>query len=177
MADPFVGEIRALPYTFVPQGWARCDGQSLPVNQNQVLYAVIGNQFGGNNGNFRLPNLQARTPMGIGSGPGLTPRNMADNGGAATISLTIPQLPAHQHSCNGNAFAGSSDTPSNSAEFGGETDPKFFLYKENPATNSLVPLAPQALTPSGGNLAHENQQPWLALQFCIALDGTFPVRP
>ena len=177
MADQFVGEIRLLPFMFVPEGWASCNGAQLPVSQNQVLYAVIGNQFGGNTTYFTLPNLQGSAPMGAGNGNGLTPRTLGQSGGAAGVTLLPTQMPTHQHDCTGNGFPGASDTPDNTLLFGGEPDPKFYLYKENPTNQNLVPMSPQALQNSGGNQANANQQPWLAVQFCIALDGAFPVRP
>lgn len=176
MSEPFVGEIRMFPYTFPPQGWARCDGQSIPIAQNQLLAAVIGTIYGGNATTIQLPNLQGRAPMGAGNGLGLSPRPLSQTGGSELVTLTVSQLPSHQHQSQANGAAGVTDVPANNLLYGGESDPAFMLYKESPSASSKVPMAAQVLQSSGGGNGHENRQPYLPIQFCIALEGLYPQR-
>lgn len=177
MSDAFIGEIRLLPYNFAPQGWASCNGQLIPVSQNQALYFVIGNRYGGDQNNMALPNLQGRTAMGTGSGPGLTPRSVAQNGGEQTVTLNANNMPGHTHGAQGNQIPGTSGSPEGRLIFGGENDRQFLLYKASANPAGLQPMSPQSLQPVGGNQPHNNLQPFLALQFCIALEGTFPQQP
>ncbi|WP_027994575.1 phage tail protein [Simplicispira psychrophila] len=185
MADPFTGEIRAFAFDYAPQDWAFCTGQSITVQQNPALYAVIGNRYGGTtNQNFKLPNLMGHAPMGQGSGPGLTPRTVGQATGTATVTLTTAQLPPHRHTIAVLVGKATADTPTDNflavgnkpAGFGTVPQP---TYAPGPLTAPLdTPLAPTALTPfPGGGQPHSNLQPYLALNLCICLNGEFPVRP
>lgn len=176
MSEPFIGEIRLFPYNFAPVGWSRCDGQYVPVSQNAALYAVIGNTYGGDANNMQLPNLGGSVPMGVGNGPGLTPRALAETVGVAQVTLTANNLPPHRHGAQANITPGTTDAPGNSLLYGGDSDRNFIMYRESPDAGSIVPMSPNALQVSGGGHAHENRQPYLGIQFCIAMDGIFPPR-
>lgn len=181
MADPFYGEIRAFAFTYAPQDWAFCNGQNMPVAQNPALYSVIGNLYGGTpNQNFNLPDLRGHAPMGQGSGPGLTPRTVAQAVGTPAETLLTTQMPPHSHTIavqTGNATA---SAPTGNflaaAVTGGSRPSPQFAYA--PAAPD-APLTPAALTPfQGGGQPHSNMQPYLALNLCICLQGdTYPVRP
>lgn len=185
MSDPFIGEICPLPYSFSPNGWAYCSGQLIPVQQNPALYSIVANTFGGTSPQtFGLPKLQAAVvPMGAGNGPGLTPRVWGETTGmdAAGVRLDGTQIPSHTHATK---FAmGHSATPQPNpqgnylgglAEQVSGTMNARAIYEKTAPENVSFQYA--ALLPMGGNGAHENQQPFLALNFCIALMGMFPVR-
>lgn len=172
MADPFLAVIRLFSFNFAPTGWALCDGQLLPISQNTALFALLGTNFGGNGtSTFALPNLMDRAPRGPGQGPGLSPVTLGEAGGAASQTLTSPQVPAHSHSLLG--------TTSPAVEH----DPAGNLFA-TPAAASPGAFATGATgaamgTPFAASPAqpHENMQPSLALHFCIALQGIFPPRP
>ncbi|MFZ2403627.1 MAG: tail fiber protein [Methylobacter sp.] len=179
MSQPFIGEICPLPYMFSPSGWAYCSGQTLSVQQYTALYAIVGNTFGGTaNQTFGVPNLKGIVPMGVGTGPGLTPRAYAASVGAANVQLTQSQLPNHTHDTK---FAKGVSTMSNPqgnylASLSEQTNPATsrYIYEKTLAVNTS--FLSNALLPTGGNGAHENSQPFLALNFCIALQGMFPVK-
>lgn len=170
MSDPFIAEIRAFPYNFSPRGWLPCDGQLLPIAQNTALFSLLGTTYGGDGRtNFGLPDLRGRFPMGAGQGPGLSPRELGEQVGAETVTLTTAQIPVHNHGLRGTSSATTSN-PSGAA-------------LANVATNGLVYRTPGTLARSGSSLAitggsqpHENRQPALALTFCIATVGIFPPR-
>lgn len=172
MADQFVAEIRLFSFDFAPRSWAFCDGQLLPIQQNTALFSLLGTNFGGNGTNtFALPNLVDRAPRGLGQGPGLSPVSLGDPGGAASQTLTSAEVPAHTHSLLG--------TTSPAVEH----DPTGNLFAA-PAAASPGAFATGAAgaamgTPFAASQAqpHENMQPSLALNFCIALQGIFPPRP
>lgn len=174
MAEPFVGEIRMFPYTFPPRGWAYCDGQTLPIAQNPVLYAVISDFWGGDgHATLGLPDLQGRAPMHSGRGPGLSNRRFTEQGGVSQVPLMESVIPSHHHSANvvnkvGNQIVGTGHYLSNAS---GVTE-----YKGQPDLADLRPMANQALSETGGGAAHENRQPYLVAPFCIALDGIYPPR-
>ncbi|HZW26300.1 MAG TPA: tail fiber protein [Gallionella sp.] len=182
MSDPFIGEICPLPYNYSPLGWAYCSGQLIAINQNTALYSILGYTFGGvTNQSFGVPKLQAAVvPMGAGTGTGLTPRVWGKTTGAATIQLDSTQIASHTHSTK---FAmGGTTTSSPSGNYLGqlreETAPNTFtaraIYEKTAPEDVTFPAA--ALLAAGGNAAHENRQPFLALNFCIALTGLYPVR-
>jgi microcystin-dependent protein len=173
MADPFVGEIRIFPFTFAPMGWAWCDGQLLPISQNTPLFALLGTTYGGNGkSNFALPDLQGRAPVQPGAGPGLSPRDLGETGGSATVTLLESEIPAHSHQLRA-ATQDPADVniPSPTAAFAGSTGGT--LYQSVSDTQ----LAPEALGPTGGDQPHDNMQPYLTFNFNIALQGVFPQRP
>lgn len=183
MSDPFVGEIRLFPYTFAPYGWAECNGALLPVAQFQALYALIGNIFGGTpNQTFNIPDLKDRTIVGQGQGTGLSPRAYSMSGGESSHSLNINEIPSHNHNIiAGSAFSTLQTPVGNywgvtrytSDSGGAEKNANSFASTSSPGdllSNNFVGVA-------GGNMAHENRQPSLALRYCIALEGVFPTRP
>lgn len=168
MSEPFIGEVKIFSGDFAPRFWAFCDGQLLPIQQNQALFSLLGTTYGGNGTtNFALPNLRERAPMHFGTGPGLSARQLGESGGEAAVTLQASQIPSHNHTLRG-AAAASTGTPSNSVVPG--AGPK--VYRS--ATN-LTPMS-ASLTATGGGQAHENRQPYLGLTFIIALQGIFPSR-
>ena len=171
MADPFVAEIRIFPFNFAPKGWAWCDGQLMPLSQNTALFSLLGTTYGGNGkSNFALPDLQGRAPMHPGQGPGLSLHDLGETGGSETVTLLESETPAHSHSMRAAAEAGEENDPAGAA-LGvtiGNT-----LYNSG---STLAPMAPEALSPAGGDQPHNNLQPYLTFYFCIALQGVFPPR-
>jgi microcystin-dependent protein len=162
--EPFLGEIKLMSFNFAPKGWAMCNGALLPINQNQALFALLGTQFGGNGQtNFALPDLRDRVP--VHAGPSLSPVGL--RGGEAAHTLTVNELPTHTHT-----------VAASSATTGGATSPagKFLGAAGNAYHAPAAPVALRAGTVAnaGGSQAHTNQQPFLTLTFCIALQGVFP---
>lgn len=173
MSDQFVGEIRVFPFNFAPTGWAQCDGQLLAISQNTALFSLLGTQFGGNGtSNFALPNLQGCFPVNYGSGAGLTPRNMGDTGGEAAVTLLTTQLPSHTHAIQSAAVATTAN-PANAVLSGAARGkpPAYASYQ-----GSAVTMSGSAVSTAGGGQPHNNLPPYLALNFCIALQGIFPAR-
>jgi microcystin-dependent protein len=166
MAEPFISEIRIFSFGFPPRGWAFCNGQLLPINQNQALFSLLGTTFGGNGQtNFSLPNLQGKTPIHFGNG-----FTLGETGGEQAHTLNIQEIPAHSHTLNAtNASTANTNLPANN-----------FLSKSAPAEiyasvgNNFQALHPSAVTNIGGSQAHINMQPFITLNFCIALQGLFP---
>jgi microcystin-dependent protein len=173
MADPFVAEIRIFPFNFAPKGWAFCDGQLLPISQNTALFSLLGTTYGGDGkSTFALPDLQGSAPMQPGQGQGLSLRDLGEQGGTESVTLLVSEIPSHTHSWNANAAPALLNAPDNGraiARSSGGT-----AYK---VINPDSQMAPQALSPTGGSLPHNNMQPYLTLNFCIALQGVFPARP
>ncbi len=171
MADPFIGEIRIFTGTYAPYGWAFCDGQSMSIQQNTALYAVIGNKYGGNGTtNFNLPDLRGRVPLGYGNGPNLTPRPIAQKDGTGTVQLTSANLPAHTHVPN---YQSTADSNSPDGTIWANTGRGGAYVYNNQAD---IGMSRDALKETGGNAAHNNVQPSLGLNFIIAVIGIFPVR-
>ena len=173
MADPFVAEIRIFPFNFAPKGWAWCDGQLMPLSQNTALFSLLGTTYGGNGkSNFALPDLQGRAPMHPGQGPGLSLHDLGETGGSETVTLLESEIPAHSHAMMGNPTTATKSLPTgNSLARGASMTP--YLA---PAGAPLVGMAPQSITPAGGDQPHNNLQPYLTYYFCIALQGVFPPR-
>lgn len=176
MADPFVAEIRIFPFNFPPKGWAFCSGQILPLSQNTALFSLLGTTYGGDGkSTFALPNLEGNVPMHPGQGPGLSLHDLGETGGSESVTLLSSEMPAHAHFVGKAKTAfGDSINPANcvwaqSAAGRGAAA----LYHEAPATGKVNPTA---LSPTGGSLPHNNMQPYLTLNFCIALQGVFPPR-
>lgn len=185
MADAYVGEIRAFGFTFPPEGWLTCNGQLLAVYQYQVLYAVLGNAFGGTpNSNFNVPNLQGRSPIGVGAGPG--PQNMAyaTPVGTEAVTLTTSQLPNHRHAMVGGKGVGDNTVGTPDATsylsrlWDKSTTPAQAVdsYVNATVTPADVAMAPTMLSTYGAGGAHENRQPLLVMNFCINWDGIYPMR-
>jgi microcystin-dependent protein len=170
MANPFVAEIRIFPFNFAPTGWAFCNGQILPISQNTALFSLLGTTYGGDGkSNFALPNLQGSSPIHQGQGPGLTLRDLGESGGEDSVTLLASELPAHTHAVNCVSGLGDQYGPAGTVwatDAGGNNE-----YDTDGAAN----MAPNALQNTGG-LAHNNLQPYLTLNFCIALQGIYPPR-
>lgn len=175
MADPFIAEIRMFGGNFAPRGWAFCNGQTIAIAQNTALFSLLGTTYGGNGTTtFALPNLQARVPLGFGQGPGLSFYSLGEQTGQPTVTLLSTQMPAHTHVPNGTSLAGGSTDPANNlwaSSVGGRTPPP--LYSAG-APNT--PMSPAAISIAGSGQPHENQQPYLAVSYIIALVGVFPAR-
>ena len=171
MADPFVAEIRIFPFDFAPKGWALCDGQLLPLSQNTALFSLLGTTYGGDGkSNFALPDLQGASPMQPGQGPGLKLRDLGETGGVESVTLLESEIPSHSHALLGRNDVGDTPAP------GGMTLARATgIYQTNTA-GSQVSMAPDALPPAGGGQPHNNRQPYLVLNFCIALQGVYPPR-
>lgn len=174
MADPFVAEIRIFPFNFPPRGWAWCDGQLLPIQQNTALFSLLGTTYGGNGlSNFGLPNLEGRATMQPGQGPGLSLHELGETGGSETVTLLESEIPSHSHSVAVSTSPATASAPA--GNFISRPRRNGAPFQTN-TTQQLVPLAPEALAPSGGDAPHNNMQPYLTLYFCIAMQGVFPPR-
>jgi len=174
MSDQFVAEIRIFPFNFAPTGWALCNGQILPINQNTALFSLLGTTYGGNGtSNFALPNLQGSAPLDQGQGPGLSFRDVGETGGETAVTLLQTEMPAHSHQAE-SAASGGLPSPTNNAWASGLKGHPGAYAASNPSTN--VQMSPAALSPVGGSLPHNNLPPYLTLNFCIALQGIFPPR-
>jgi microcystin-dependent protein len=173
MGQPYVGEIRMFAGSFAPAGWMLCQGQSLPISENDVLFQLIGTTYGGDGEQtFNLPNLASRVPMHMGQGPDGTTYQIGELAGTESVTLTTPQIPAHSHpvlAANGNQVL----SPSNAASLAAGTGSQQGLQLYGPATN-LVAMNPAAVTVAGGSQPHENCQPFLCINFIISLFGVFP---
>jgi microcystin-dependent protein len=172
MADPFVAEIRIFPFNFAPKGWAWCDGQLMPLSQNTALFSLLGTTYGGDGkSTFALPNLQGRAPMHPGQGPGLSLHDLGEESGAETVTLLQTEMPAHPHAMRGDTVdTADTNVPSPNASFAQSTGGTLYQASQN------TQLAPEALTPAGGDQPHNNMQPYLTFYFNIALQGVFPPR-
>ena len=174
MADPFVAEIRIFPFNFAPKGWAWCNGQLMPLSQNTALFSLLGTTYGGNGkSNFALPDLQGRSPMHPGQGPGLSLHDLGETGGSETVTLLESEIPAHSHTLNATNEDGTQGTLASNVTLA--TSVGGMLYQTNTSSN-LVSMNPVDLTPAGGSQPHNNLQPYLVFYFCIALQGVFPPR-
>src|SRR5688572_33507733 len=163
MAEPFLSEIRIMSFVFAPKGWALCNGQLLPINQNQALFSLLGTTFGGDGRvNFALPDLRGRTPIHVGSG-----HTLGEKGGEQAHTLSIAELPTHVHLVTASSTDGNVPVPTG-ALLARTTNN---IYN---TANNLVALNPGTVTNTGGSQAHLNMQPFLTLSFCIALQGIFP---
>lgn len=173
MADQYIGEIRMVGFDFAPTGWALCNGQVLPISNYSPLFALIGTTYGGNGTtNFALPNMQSRIPMHYGTGPGLSTYAMGEEGGAENVTLLITQMPAHNHILNVSNAGGDQLTPGNhilAAESSGAAP----IYSDT-QPNSTMNVSSIGL--AGNSQSHENRQPFLVVNFIIALEGIFPSR-
>jgi len=171
MADPFVAEIRIFPFNFAPKGWAFCDGQLLPLSQNTALFSLLGTTYGGNGkSNFALPNLQGRSPMQPGQGPGLSLHDLGETAGSETVSLLESEIPSHSHNLVVSQADGISRLPNNELLATG-----IGLGMYAPLSNNQL-ASDSTITPAGGDQPHNNMMPYLTLSFCIALQGVFPPR-
>ena len=174
MADPFVAEIRVFPFNFAPKGWAWCDGQLMPISQNTALFSLLGTTYGGDGkSTFALPNLQGSVPMHPGQGPGLSLHDLGETGGSETVTLLQSEIPVHSHSMQAANFPGDIQAPTPNVALARSAGGN--AYQSNLSQNN-VQMNPSALSPAGGDLPHNNLQPYLAMYFNIALQGVFPPR-
>lgn len=168
MSEPFIAEIRIFAGNFAPRGWAFCNGQLLPIAQNTALFSLIGTTYGGDGRTTTaLPNLQGRAPMHPGRGPGLTERRLGQSGGVESVTLTEVQMPQHNHAVQGNEAPGNAPSP-----VGNYLAATKAAYADSANTTMASAMTPSA----GGSQAHNNTQPWLAMNFIIALVGLYPSR-
>ena len=173
MADPFVAEIRIFPFNFAPTGWAFCDGQILPLSQNTALFSLLGTTYGGDGkSTFALPDLQGSAPMQPGQGQGLSLRDLGEMGGVESVTLLVSEIPLHTHTLMGSSDPGDNTVPDPTVSLATSTGA--FVYVNNQAPDST--MAFQGLPPAGGGLPHNNMQPYLTLNFGIALQGVYPPR-
>ncbi|MEP6819607.1 MAG: tail fiber protein [bacterium] len=162
MAQPFLGEVKIISWNFAPRGWAFCNGQLLPINQNQALFSILGTTYGGNGQTtFALPNLQGRVPVYVGQG--LT---LGQAGGEQAHTLSQPEMPTHTHIPTANSGAASVGLPAGN----------FWSATGSYAAQPNNTMNPAGTTPTGGSQAHDNMSPYLVLNFIIALQGIFPSR-
>jgi microcystin-dependent protein len=183
MSEPYLGQIEAFPYNFVPKGWAACQGQLMAIQANTALFSVLGTTYGGDGiRTFALPDLRGRVAMGQGNGAGLTPRVIGEQLGETTHTILLSEMPAHSHTLNTAPSAtGNIDTPgptvvlaNATGKQGGDTI-TVTPYAAVPPVPSVA-MAPTAIAMSTGGQPHENMMPYLALQFCIAITGIYPTR-
>jgi microcystin-dependent protein len=176
MSDPFVAEIRIFAGNFAPKGWAFCDGQLLPISQNTALFSLLGTTYGGDGkSTFALPDLQGRSPMQHGQGPGLSFRQLGEMSGTETVTLLQTEMPQHTHRVQAVTRSQFTVGNTNSVEGNLLASPR----TGNQYTPNLVPqmMAPLSVGMTGGSQSHNNMQPYLTLTFIIALQGIFPPRP
>ena len=164
MAEPFLSEIRIFSFNYAPRGWAMCNGQLLPINQNQALFSLLGTTYGGNGQtNFALPNLRGRVPIHEGSG-----HTLGEAAGSSSVTVTLTQMPQHLHFAQGTTQDGSGPVPNNALLATANN-----MY-QSPNSGNFVALNPGAISSVGGSQPHTNMMPYLVLTFCIALIGIFP---
>jgi microcystin-dependent protein len=171
--DPFVAEIRIFPFNFPPKGWAFCDGQILPLSQNTALFSLLGTTYGGDGkSNFALPNMQGNAPMHPGQGPGLSLHDLGETGGSDTVTLLESEIPSHNHAAMAAVNPGTSRLPSPTVGLSRSAG----LSAYQPSTAGAVTMNDNTIAPAGGDQPHNNLQPYLTLNFCIALQGVYPPR-
>src|SRR4051794_18448618 len=169
--DPFVAEVRIFPFNFAPKGWAFCDGQILPLSQNTALFSLLGTAYGGDGkSNFALPNIQGSAVMMPGQGAGLSLYDLGETVGSDTVSLLQSEIPSHSHSLRASASDATEPTPA------GQLFAKGTGVGMYASTGTTAQLNGNAVAPAGGDQPHNNMQPYLTLNFCIAMQGVYPPR-
>lgn len=172
MADPFIAEIRIFGFNFAPKGWAFCNGQLLPISQNTALFSLLGTTYGGDGkSTFALPNLQGSAAIQQGQGPGLSLYALGETGGETAVTLLESEIPAHSHNVVAVGRPGDSGTPANLYVGQTAAGPAY-----QTALSSPTNMAIQAASLAGGSQPHNNMEPYLVLNFCIAMQGVFPPR-
>ncbi|WP_430391816.1 phage tail protein [Dyella sp. 20L07] len=172
--QPYVGEIRLLPFTYAPVGWQDCDGSLLSISDNEALYTLIGTTYGGDGQRtFGVPDLRGRIPVHMGTGAGLSPYVLGQIAGYESITLTTGQTPAHTHTVSANTTLATTGTPSGNqlGAISGDT-----LYTSDITGLTPVPIASTMIGIAGGSQPHDNTMPTLTMRFCISLFGTFPTQ-
>lgn len=173
MSDQFLAEIRIFPFNFPPTGWAFCNGQLMPISQNTALFALLGTTYGGDGkSTFALPNMLDNAPMQPGQGQGLSLRDLGEMSGVESITLLVSEIPVHTHTMSAAIDPGDLTIPNPDRVLAVSVGGTAYA-----TTSPTVQMAFQALPPAGGGLPHNNMQPYLTLNFCIALQGIFPQRP
>ncbi len=172
MSEPFIAEIKIFAGNFAPRNWAFCDGQLLPIAQNTALFSIIGTTFGGDGRTTTaLPNLQGRAPMHPGRGPGLTERRLGQKNGYGTVALTDTQMASHTHTQRASDRRARNESPDATVTFGDAGETTFAA-----GSSSTSNMAQDAVGQSGGSQSHNNQQPYLTMNYIIALQGLYPSR-
>ena len=172
--EPFIGQIQSFAFSYAPQGWAQCNGQQLPISENQALFAVIGTTYGGNGvTTFALPDLRGRVLMHLGTGNGLSTHMIGEFSGYEQVPLTEAQMPSHNHMVNCVDSNGNVSAPSNAFP-GAEAAPTVDIWSSDAPT---AQMAQEMIAASGNGQPHNNMQPYLVVNWCIATDGLFPPRP
>lgn len=173
MSEPFLGQIMSVGFNFAPRGWAMCDGQLLPISQNDALFALIGTTYGGDGQTtFALPDLRSRIAIHQGQGPGLSNYALGQAAGVETVTLTSNQMPAHNHLAQATAVTADKATPANNI-WAAEASTTTFVYGTGTPDSQM---SPSSLSPAGGNQPHDNLMPYLVMTYVIALEGIFPSR-
>lgn len=177
MSDPYIGEVRIVGFNYAPTGWAFCNGQLLPISSNTALFSILGTTYGGNGTtNFGLPNFQDIAPMFWGQGAGLSDYAPGQAGGYPTISLLMSEMATHSHIAKASGNSGTTTSPANGLwALTGEPRSEIPMYNNSPGSGPTMNVG--ALTPAGQSQAHNNLQPYLTLNFIIALQGIYPSRP
>lgn len=171
--DYYLGQVQAFAFNFAPIGWAKCEGQLLPISQNQALFSLLGTTYGGDGrSTFALPDLRGRVPLNQGQGPGLSNYLIGQSSGSETVTLTVSQMPAHNHLVTCSTNVGNVGSPANAIP-GAENVAGADIWS-NAAPNAT--MNPQMIGASGGSQPHNNMQPYLAINWCIAMQGIFPAR-
>jgi microcystin-dependent protein len=167
MSTPFMAEVRIMSFNFAPKGWALCNGQLLPINQNQALFSLLGTTYGGDGRvNFALPDLRGRVAVSLGQG-----FTQGQRGGEEAHTVNVAELPAHVHIPNADVKVGNNTVSTMNGAYPADSG-GLRLYSLG--SNSMTAMYPQMVSNVGGSQPHENRQPFLALSFCIALQGIFP---
>ena len=168
-SQPYVGEIVIVAFNFAPNGWATCNGQLLSISENETLFQLIGTTYGGDGqSTFALPDLRGRVPVHQGQGPGLNSYVLGETGGVETVTLSINQMPSHEHPVSGQSALGSTAIPTGSVW---ASQSRLNVYS---SANPDTPMNPASVSTAGGNQAHDNRSPYLALNYIISLFGIFP---
>ncbi len=171
MSEPFLGEVRLFPYNFAPRGWAFCQGQLLPINQNQALFSLLGTTYGGDGRvTFALPDLRGRVPLSSGQGPGLSDYTLGQSGGTEAVTLGVNEMPTHSHPVAANGRQSNRPGPN------GRVPGRASAGDVYAASGNGAVMAAETIVPTGGGQPHTNVQPYLAMNYCIALTGIFPSR-
>ncbi len=170
MPEPYIGEIRMFAGNFAPVGWEFCNGQPIPISENETLFQLIGTTYGGDGEEtFNLPNLQSRLPIHFGDGPSTSPRTIGEMGGTESVTLTVQQIPQHRHPLLVSQSTGQGSAPANNVLAAGSN---VSVYR--PATIPNQPMNAASVTPVGASQPHENQQPYLVISYIISMFGIFP---